>query len=140
MAKNKLLVRRLVVLTLAALMLWSLLGCSNGSRHYVAFGDSITKGRGEGYPQKLAELLSESSDYTYIVANEGRIGRTSSGGADYIQTAIDNNPDATHFLILLGTNDSTDDITNATFRQNMQGIIDAVKEAGKIPILGKGGG
>jgi outer membrane protein assembly factor BamB/lysophospholipase L1-like esterase len=137
MAKNKLLVRGLVALILAALMLCSLQGCSNGIRHYIAFGDSITKGRGEGYPPKIAELLSESSNDTYIVANEGRNGRTSFGGAEDIQTAIDNNPDATHVLILLGTNDSTGDIDHPTFRQNMQKIIDAVKQAEKIPLLAK---
>lgn len=129
MARKKLSVCGWVGLILAALNLWSLYGCK---RYYVAFGDSIAKGYGdcpkecEGYPPKLAELLNESSIYTYVIAKEGGLGRTSSEGADYVQTAIDNNPNATQFFILLGTKDSTGEINHITYGENIQQIIDSV--------------
>ena len=147
MAKNKLLIRRLVVLILAALMMGSLLGCN---RHYIAYGDSITKGCGdcsqpncrgdcEGYPPKLAAWLSNESDYTYYIHTESAVGKTSSWGRDNIQTRLDKeeNAGATHVLIQFGTNDATGDISATAFKNNMQDIIDIIKENDKTPLLAK---
>lgn len=147
MAQVKLLVGRLIALTLAALMLCSMLGCN---RHYIAYGDSITEGCGdcldnqycrtcEGYPPKLDSLIYSDSDYTYDIHNEGVRGRTAAEGAANIQAVL-NNPDyanATHVLIQFGTNDATDNVTASDFKANMQAIINITLQASKTPLLAK---
>lgn len=147
MAKVKLLVGRLIALALAALMLWSMLGCN---RHYIAYGDSITEGCGDclnnrscvdcdGYPPKLESLLSIASDYTYYIHNEGKKGKTAAWGKDNIQTVLDKEDyaKATHVLIQFGTNDALNNVLVSTFKDNMQAIINKTQQEKKTPLLAK---
>ena len=92
------------------------------SDYYVALGDSITKGvgddnpfdnysldgriKGHGYLPILSDMLTHSKGHPVFIANEGRSGETSAGGAYRIQNVINDHPEAQYFLIQYGTNDS----------------------------------
>ncbi|MBL0715324.1 MAG: hypothetical protein JJV98_16665 [Desulfosarcina sp.] len=136
--------------------------------YYVAFGDSITFGVGDdltadgfGYPPILEDLLG----FPNAVVNAGIGGEESIDGLARIQSVIDSYPEASHFLILFGTNDSHgtmpvpsglkfygldpgdpgygellnpgDPGYGGSFLDSMQQIIDAVIASGKTPILTK---
>ena len=113
---------------------------------YVAVGDSITLAEGDeiladgiGYEPVLGNLLMNNP---YTIANAGANGDTSADGAVLIFTTLSNYPLAQYFLILYGTNDAGNwgpgfPVPKATYKANMQAIITAVKNVGKIPYLAK---
>jgi lysophospholipase L1-like esterase len=140
--------------------------------YYVAFGDSITFGVGDdfdgdgvGYPPILIDLLENAEGVSHTVVNTGIGGEESIDGLARIRGLIDSYPQATHFLVLFGTNDSSgsmpvpsgvrfygldpdapgygellepgDSGYEGSFLDNMQQIIDAIIDDGKIPILAK---
>lgn len=116
-----------------------------GSCHqtYVAFGDSITKGAGDdvpadgdGYPPILAQLLS-SSKTTYTIHNAGQVNKDSDWGRQQIGNILTQYPKASTVLIQFGTNDAKAGVSTADFRNRMQAIITAVKNAGKRPLIAK---
>jgi lysophospholipase L1-like esterase len=93
--------------------------------YYVALGDSITLGLGEegSYPRILSDMLTHAKGHPVFVANEGRGGEKSAGGAYRIQRVIDKHPKAQYFLIQYGTNDSLGVIpltNNVKLMLNMQ--------------------
>ena len=110
-------------------------------REYVAFGDSITKGlgdddlsNGEGYPDHLSKLLQTPGN---IVKNAGDPGDLSQHGLNKIRDLLERYPLATHFLIMFGTNDVRSSTAPEIFRSNMRGIIRAIEQAGKVPLLAR---
>jgi lysophospholipase L1-like esterase len=122
--------------------------------YYVAFGDSITRGSmddipgddvsldgrntGGGFEPVLNNLLTAAKGYPHTVVNAGVSGETSADGASRIGSILSGNPSAKYFLILYGTNDALDPaVPRATYKDNMQAIVTAVKNAGKIPYLAK---
>ena len=71
-------------------------------------------------------------------SNAGVSGETSADGVGRIGSILSGNPSAKYFLILYGTNDASNSaVSKATYKSNMQAIITAVKNAGKIPYLAK---
>ena len=72
-----------------------------------------------------------------MIANEGVSGTTSAVGAAAIDTTLATYPDANYYLILYGTNDASIPVSKATYKANMQTIIDKIKAAGKTPFLAK---
>jgi lysophospholipase L1-like esterase len=113
--------------------------------YYVAFGDSITLGShdtipgdGIGYEPVLDSLLTAQKGYTVQVVNAGASAETSADGVGRIGRVLSDNPSANYFLILYGTNDALVPIVSkANYKANMQAIISAIKNAGKIPYLAK---
>ncbi len=116
--------------------------------YYVAVGDSITGGYlddissdGIGYEPVLADLLTTSSGYPVAVANEGIGGTTSADGAASISSTLSKYPSAKYYLVLYGTNDADTffggPVSRETYKTNMQGIVSAIKAAGKTPYLAK---
>jgi len=113
----------------------------------VAVGDSITGGShddnladGVGYEPVLVNLLafSPSKPYPIVVVNAGVSGTTSADGASSIGTTLSLHPSAGFFLVMYGTNDAfIPAVSKATFKSNMQAIITAIRNAGKIPYLAK---
>jgi lysophospholipase L1-like esterase len=114
---------------------------------YVAVGDSITEADGDdiladgkGYEPVLGNLLFNDPN---TVANAGVGGATAADGAASIATTLSNYPSAQYYLIMYGTNDSSTTrgpgypFPKATYKANMQAIITAIKNAGKIPYLAK---
>jgi lysophospholipase L1-like esterase len=114
--------------------------------HYVAVGDSITFAGGDeiledgiGYEPVLGNLLMNNP---YTIANAGVSGTTSADGAALISTTLSNYPLAQYYLIMYGTNDAGNwgpgyPVPKATYKANMQAIITAIKNEGKIPYLAK---
>jgi lysophospholipase L1-like esterase len=115
--------------------------------YYVAVGDSITDGSqdddvtdGIGFEPILRDLLTAAKGYPHTVASEGVSGATSAGGAALISTTLSNHPSAKYFLILYGTNDAdtaNGPVSKASYKTNIQSIITAIKNAGKVPYLSK---
>jgi lysophospholipase L1-like esterase len=117
---------------------------------YVAIGDSITEGVGDnissdgiGYEPILANLLATT------IANEGVGGVSSAYGAANISTTLAKYPSAKYYLILYGTNDANplvntpsgmgmipgDTGYDGSYKDYMQRMITAIKNAGKTPYL-----
>jgi lysophospholipase L1-like esterase len=118
--------------------------------YYVAVGDSITAGSqddnladGIGFEPILNNLLTAAKGYPHTVVNEGVSGDTSADGAALISTPgpnnpLSKNPSAKYVLVLYGTNDAfIPAVSKVTYKSNMQAIITAIKNAGKVPYLGK---
>ena len=105
---------------------------------YIAVGDSITRGShddipadGIGYDPILGNLLG------VMIANAGVSGDSSADGAAAIDNTIAAYPSADYYLILYGSNDASLPVPKATYKANMQTIIDKIKAAGKTPFLAK---
>jgi lysophospholipase L1-like esterase len=126
---------------------------------YVAVGDSITRGVGDGnsadgigYEPILGTLLTAKKGSTVAVANEGVSGTSSADGAASISSILSKYPSAKYFLVMYGSNDAYDDATTAavpsgmnllpgdpgyadSYKDNMQRIISAIVSAGMTPYL-----
>ncbi len=123
--------------------------------YYVAFGDSITNGVGDGdtsddtsndgrnsalgYTPILNNLLTNQLGYPHTVVNAGSNGEFSAGGASRIGDVLAANPDAQRILVMYGMNDANPalPVPPAAFKANMQQIINAITAAGKEVVLAK---
>jgi lysophospholipase L1-like esterase len=133
--------------------------------YFVAMGDSITFGFGDtvssddisldgrnaggGYAPVLNNLRTAAKHYPQTVVNEAVGGTKSIDGVSIIPILLSRNPGAQYFLIEYGTNDAVTPVPSGSglhpgdagypgsFKDNMQQIITAVKNAGKLPYLGK---
>ncbi len=106
---------------------------------------------GRGYQPILNDLLTGSVGVPHFIANAGTGGTTSADGFSQVSTLLANHVNAQRILIEYGTNDAIiatpiasgrglnpgDAGYPGTFKANMQGIIDAIRGAGKEPIPGK---
>lgn len=117
--------------------------------------DTSTDGRVTegGYPPNLNDLLTAARGYPHAVSknNSAVPGETSSGMLARMPSAIAANAAADAYLIELGTNDGNrafpvpsglgltagDAGYAGTFKDNMQKIIDSVRNAGAAPYLAK---
>lgn len=113
----------------------------------LAFGDSITRGVGDGpgaestppasvagYPARLQQLLTPRATLPLVVVNDGRAGERTRSGVSRLQRDLGtNSPD--YVILLEGANDVQEgDVEGAANR--MQTMIDAVFGAGAQPLLG----
>jgi lysophospholipase L1-like esterase len=105
-----------------------------------------------GYQPVLNDLLTGRRKFPHRIANEGIGGNHAKDGKDTIHALLGKHPDALAFLVLYGTNDShrtpyrvpsglgllpTDPGYDASYKDNMQQIINAIKGAGKGVFLAK---
>jgi lysophospholipase L1-like esterase len=112
---------------------------------YVAVGDSITRGAGDdiaadgfGFEPILGNLLTSSKGYPNMIVNQGVSGTTSADGAASITSILAKIPSANYYLVMYGTNDAfIPAVSKAGYKANMQAIITAIKNGGKIPYLAK---
>ena len=139
--------------TLALIFLMSLISCGEGSNRktdteieaenseasekesvadagkILFFGDSLTAAMGldpaEGYPAEIQEKI-DSLGLKYEVINAGLSGETSAGGRNRIQWVL--NQDVDIFVLELGANDGLRGIPVEETRENLQAIIDIVRE------------
>lgn len=129
----------------------------NATDYYVAFGDSITRGShddilsdGIGYEPILETLLDGHKSYPSLVYNEGVSGETSSEGLDRLPAILDDHPYARYYLVMYGANDASapslpsglgllqgDTGYEGSYKDNMQTMIAAIINRGKIPYLAK---
>jgi lysophospholipase L1-like esterase len=107
----------------------------------LAFGDSITRGVGDGpqpgntppgtggYPPRLQQLLGVT------VINDGHSGERTTDGLLRLQRDVkDTHPD--YAILLEGTNDLLGDEDSHQAVENMRSMIHAVRAAGAVAILG----
>ncbi len=94
------------------------------------FGDSITAGLGvepdEAYPA-LIESKVDSLKLPYTVVNAGLSGETSAGGKSRVNWVLSRQP-VSLFVLELGGNDGLRGLPLADTRQNLQAIIDTVRQ------------
>lgn len=96
----------------------------------LCFGDSITAGYGlddtnDAYPAVLQKKI-DSLGLDYTVINSGLSGETTAGGRSRIDWVMNQNIDV--FILELGANDGLRGVPLSETRQNLQAIIDVVKE------------
>lgn len=94
------------------------------------FGDSLTAGYGledtnDAYPAVIQSKI-DSLDLDYQVVNSGVSGETTSGGLSRIDWVLKQNVDV--FILELGANDGLRGIPLTETHENLQAIIDAVKQ------------
>jgi len=93
------------------------------------FGDSLTAGygleKGEAFPEILQQKI-DSLGLSYRVVNAGLSGETTSGGKNRIDWVLKQNVDV--FFLELGANDGLRGIPVAETKNNLQQIIDFVRE------------
>jgi len=106
-------------------------------------GDSITQGafmRNLPTETWFENVVNESRpDFYPAVIGGGIGGDLARNGLGDVEQWLELNPDIKYFAIAFGTNDSWGNKTvgNTTFESDMQGIIDAVLSAGRVPILAR---
>ena len=133
--------------------------------YYVAFGDSITLGTddddptddisddgrnsGGGYPPILNNLLTQKKGFPHNIQNEGHGGDRSSDGRTKIASKLSAHPMAQWFLVMFGTNDTSGAVPRSSglgrspgqsgysgsYKDNMNRIVSAIINDGRIPVL-----
>jgi len=100
-----------------------------GMKNIIFFGNSITAGYGveptEAFPARIGEKL-DSLKLPYRVINAGLSGETTAGGKNRIDWILRQPVDV--FVLELGGNDGLRGIPITETRQNLQAIIDKVRE------------
>ena len=93
------------------------------------FGNSLTAGYGlepaQAFPALIQEKL-DSANLNYKVINAGLSGETSAGGKSRISWVLRQPIDV--FVLELGANDGLRGIPLASTRQNLQAILDTVRQ------------
>ena len=117
------------VTILILLGFFSLTAFEQDKRTILFFGDSITAGYGldeeQAFPAVISEKI-ESDGLTYRVVNSGSSGETSAGGLRPIDWVLQQPIDI--FVLGLGGNDGLRGIDPEYTKENLQGIIDKVRE------------
>jgi acyl-CoA thioesterase-1 len=93
------------------------------------FGDSITAGYGLTEEQAFPAVIQQKIDslgLNYNVINSGLSGETTAGGLRRIDWVLQQHVDI--FVLELGGNDGLRGIDPLNSKQNLQGIIDKVRE------------
>jgi acyl-CoA thioesterase I len=103
----------------------------------LVFGDSLSAGYGirsqEAWPSLLADRLArERRDYT--VVNLSISGETTAGGRSRLPAALARHRPAV-VVLALGANDGLRGLPVKSMKDNLAGMIDAVREAGGRPML-----
>lgn len=102
----------------------------------VAFGDSLTAGLGvqvdESYPAQLQRKLDDLN-YPYRVINAGVSGDTTAGGLRRVPWILNNKPELV--ILELGANDGLRGLDVDQTKNNLQQIVERLREAGATVIL-----
>lgn len=108
---------------------------SDSRPRIVAFGDSLTAGKGlplaEAYPAQLQRRLDESG-YRYQVINAGVSGETSAGGVRRLDQILELQPQIV--ILELGANDGLRGVPIAHIYRNLEAIIQRLQKK-QITIL-----
>jgi lysophospholipase L1-like esterase len=132
---------------------------------YVAMGDGITYGLGDdmgaddntadgrnllgGFESVLADGLTAARGYPVSVVNQGVPGGSAFSGAASINQVLQNYPNANFFILMYGHNDVTAGRPSGwglvpgnpgytgSYKDYMQRMITAIRNAGKVPLLAK---
>ncbi|WP_372755018.1 arylesterase [Mariniflexile sp.] len=99
------------------------------SKTIVFFGDSLTAGYGledmnDAFPG-IIQAKIDSLNLDYSIVNSGVSGETTSGGRNRIDWVLSEKP--TIFILELGANDGLRGVPLKQSKENLQAIIDAVR-------------
>ncbi len=118
----------------------------DGEVTVLCFGDSITRGVGDGpaaeslpplpagYPGRLQQLLLGKGDAPVVVVNSGAPGERTPSGLNRLRRDLPKDP-PDYVILLEGSNDVEDGHTRQAVN-NLQGMVDAVFANGAQPIIG----
>lgn len=99
------------------------------SKSILFFGDSLTAGYGLDNPDNafpaLIQNRIDSLGLEYTVINAGLSGETTAGGRNRLEWVLE--PDVDVFVLELGANDGLRGVAVAETRENLQWMIDKVK-------------
>ncbi|WP_243699178.1 arylesterase [Flavobacterium hiemivividum] len=103
---------------------------TTSSKKIVVFGDSLTAGYGlddvnDAFPGIIQDKI-DALQLDYTVVNSGVSGETTSGGINRIDWVLNEEPSI--FILELGANDGLRGVPLQQTKENLQGIIDAVKK------------
>ena len=102
----------------------------SATRTIVAFGDSLTSGRGlpleQAFPAVLERRL-RAQGLPFRVVNHGVSGDTTSDGVRRVKAALAEQPEI--LILALGANDGLRGVPVATVRSNLEAIIEAAQTA-----------
>jgi len=102
---------------------------AQGQETILFFGDSITAGYGLTEQQAFPAVIQQKIDslgLNYNVINSGLSGETTAGGLRRIDWVLQQHVDI--FVLELGGNDGLRGIDPISSKQNLQGIMDKVRE------------
>lgn len=102
------------------------------SERIVAFGDSITEGKGDesnggGYPPHLAAMLS-TADHTVTVEGKGKAGETTAEGLSRLGSLSGAEGDS--IILMEGANDLFHDISKETIATNLVAMHNKARQRG----------
>ena len=108
----------------------STVATSETTKTILFFGDSITAGYGlddinDAFPAIIQSMV-DSLGLDYTVINSGLSGETTAGGRSRIKWVLNQKIDV--FVLELGANDGLRGVPLNETRENLQAIIDAVRE------------
>jgi acyl-CoA thioesterase-1 len=93
------------------------------------FGDSLTAGYGldteEAFPAVIQQIV-DSLNLNYTIVNAGLSGETTASGRNRLDWVLNQKADV--FILELGANDGLRGIPLNETRQNLQAIVDSVRE------------
>lgn len=102
---------------------------TNNNKVIVFFGDSLTAGYGldtkEAFPAVIQQIV-DSLNLNYTVVNAGLSGETTASGRNRLDWVLNQKTDV--FILELGANDGLRGIPLSETRQNLQNIVDSVRE------------
>ncbi len=102
---------------------------TDNSKVIVFFGNSLTAGYGldtkEAFPAVIQQIV-DSLNLNYTVINAGLSGETTASGKNRLDWVLNQKADV--FILELGANDGLRGIPLTETRQNLQDIIDSVRE------------
>lgn len=103
---------------------------TSSSKKIVFFGDSLTAGYGledvnDAFPGVIQDKI-DALNLDYSIVNSGISGETTTGGKNRIDWVLNEEP--TVFILELGANDGLRGVPLQQTKENLQFIIDAVKE------------
>lgn len=109
-------------------LLFTSISYGQSKKNILFFGDSITAGYGLETEQAFPAMIQEKIDslgLSYQVNNAGLSGETSAGGLRRVDWVLQQPVDI--FVLELGGNDGLRGIDPSNTKENLQGIIEKVK-------------
>lgn len=113
--------------------------------YYVAFGDSITEGTGDGvmgdghgFPIELQRVLLDNLVTTQVVFNEGFGGLKTQEATSLVSEVLQRHPRAQYVAVMIGTNDALQGTINeGQYGTYVDSILDSIRSAGKQPFIAR---
>jgi len=106
----------------------------------LCLGDSITYGArdkyGRSYPAELSRILKEKTGEVYVCHNHGISGETSSDLLRRAWNACKSHSNSNIALVMIGTNDTQNNIPVGIFEDNLSQIINMCRIHGMHVLVG----